>query len=206
MTSRSVSVALLSLVGVALSQVTVPPPGLAPLPFIPRPVGPVYAPGQFVPILQQNYDLNPDGSYNFGYQSADGSSRREEGVVKYPGAPAAPGFPPQGGDLAVQGNYAYISPEGANVEVSYFADENGYQPSGPGIHPAILKAVAYQVAKARAENAGQVAPYAPAPYAPVPFSPAPFSPAPFSPTAYPYPYPTPLPIVRPARSVVKASQ
>ncbi|KAL1455723.1 hypothetical protein WDU94_009796 [Cyamophila willieti] len=203
MTTRSVCVALLSLMGMVMSQITVPPPGLAPLapiapiaPFIPRPVGPVYAPGQFVPILQQNYDLNPDGSYNFGYQSADGSSRREEGIVRYPGAPAAPGFPPQGGDLAVQGNYAYISPEGANIEVSYLADENGYQPSGPGIHPAILKAVAYQVAKARAENAGQVAPYAPVP----------FSPAPFSPTAYPYPYPTPLPVVRPARSVVKASQ
>ncbi|KAI5730798.1 endocuticle structural glycoprotein SgAbd-9-like [Diaphorina citri] len=196
MSARCVCLALFSLVGMAVSQITVPPPVVGP--FGPRPYYPG-APGQFVPILQQNYDLNPDGSYNFGYQSADGSSRREEGVVRFPGAPVAPGYPPQGGDLAVNGNYAYISPEGANIEVSYYADENGYQPSGPGIHPAILKAVAYQVAKARAEN-GQGGP--------LPIgAPTPFSPAPFSPTPYPYPYSTPIqPVVRAARSVGKASQ
>lgn len=39
---------------------------------------------------------------------------------------------------SVQGHFSYQSPEGEKVEVSYQADENGYQPSGsvlPQPHP-----------------------------------------------------------------------
>ncbi|KAE8573772.1 endocuticle structural glycoprotein SgAbd-9 [Halyomorpha halys] len=101
------------------------------------------APGAFVPIVSQHYDLNPDQSYTFEYTSADGSSRQEQGVPRVPG--------PEGPAVTVQGAYGYQSPEGP-VQVSYVADENGYQPSGPGIHPAILKSVAVQVAEARGTN------------------------------------------------------
>lgn len=55
--------------------------------------------------------------------------------------------------VAVQGQYSYNSPEGP-VSVQYIADEHGYQPSGPNIHPAILKAVAEQVAEARSKPPG----------------------------------------------------
>ena len=40
---------------------------------------------------------------------------------------------------------------GVPIEVSYVADENGYQPTGPGVHPAIQRAVAQQVAQAKLE-------------------------------------------------------
>ena len=46
--------------------------------------------------------------------------------------------------MYVTGAYGYNSPEGP-VAVNYVADENGFQPSGPGIHPAIVAAVAEQV-------------------------------------------------------------
>ncbi|XP_014246916.1 endocuticle structural glycoprotein SgAbd-9-like [Cimex lectularius] len=99
----------------------------------------------FVPIVSQHYVLNPDQSYNFAYRSGDGSARDEVG------APRAPG--PEGPAVTVQGSYSYASPAGP-VQVSYVADENGYQPSGPSVHPDIVKAVAQQVAEARATPGG----------------------------------------------------
>ncbi|XP_060877769.1 endocuticle structural glycoprotein SgAbd-9-like [Metopolophium dirhodum] len=101
--------------------------------------------GQFVPILQQSFDISPEGSYTFGYQSADGTQRQEAGGLRYP---AVQGYPPV---MAVQGSYSAITPEGIPIEVSYVADENGYQPTGPGVHPAIQRAVAQQVAQAKLE-------------------------------------------------------
>ncbi|CAB0016485.1 unnamed protein product [Nesidiocoris tenuis] len=90
----------------------------------------------FVPIVSQHYDLNPDQSYSFAYRSGDGSARDEVG------APRAPG--PEGPAVTVQGSFSYASPQGP-ISVSYIADENGYQPTGNNIHPAIIKAVAQQV-------------------------------------------------------------
>ncbi|XP_022181462.1 endocuticle structural glycoprotein SgAbd-9-like [Myzus persicae] len=101
--------------------------------------------GQFVPILQQSFDLSPEGSYTFSYQSADGTQRQESGGLRYP---AVQGYPPV---MAVQGSYSAITPEGVPIEVAYVADENGYQPTGPGVHPAIQRAVAQQVAQAKLE-------------------------------------------------------
>jgi hypothetical protein len=41
----------------------------------------------------------------------------------------------------VEGSYSYLTPEGDEVEVSYTANENGYFPTGPGIHPALARAL-----------------------------------------------------------------
>lgn len=139
------------------------------------------------PIVSQNFDSAPDGSYTFSYESADGSSRQESGSPK----PAGNGYEPS---VAVQGRYAYASPEGP-VQVEYIADENGYQPSGPNVHPEIQKAVAAQVAQARAE--GPIAPV-PAAYHVHPaayhVAPAHIHPAVYhGPAVYPAPYPAPYP-------------
>ncbi|KAF0768469.1 endocuticle structural glycoprotein SgAbd-9-like [Aphis craccivora] len=101
--------------------------------------------GQFVPILQQSFDITPEGSYSFSYQSADGTQRQESGGLRYP---AVQGYPPV---MSVQGSYSAITPEGVPIEVGYIADENGYQPTGPSVHPAIQRAVAQQVAQAKLE-------------------------------------------------------
>ncbi|XP_065205344.1 endocuticle structural glycoprotein SgAbd-9-like [Planococcus citri] len=142
-----------------------------------RPAFPPPPPGTFVPIIQQNFDINPDGAYTFGYQSADGSVRQESGSVRYPNVPGVEPI------LAVQGSYAYTAPDGQQIEVQYIADENGFQPSGPYVHPAIQKAVALQVAEAKAQaglppnvNGGIPRPFPPPPF-PSPFpSPLPYRP------------------------------
>ncbi|KAK3916315.1 Endocuticle structural glycoprotein SgAbd-9 [Frankliniella fusca] len=107
--------------------------------------GPFQQPGPFVPIVQQSFDQAPDGSYRWSYQSADGSAQEATGTVTNPGSPAQ--------SLSVQGSYQYQSPEGP-VQVAYVADDYGYQPTGNVVHPAIQRAVAYQVALARAEPPG----------------------------------------------------
>ncbi|XP_034252850.1 endocuticle structural glycoprotein SgAbd-9-like [Thrips palmi] len=115
----------------------------APLP--PLPPGPLPPRGPFVPIIQQAFDQNPDGSYRWSYQSADGSAQEATGTVTNPGTP--------GQSLAVQGSYQYQSPEGP-VQVAYIADDYGYQPTGNVVHPSIQRAVAYQVALAKSEPPG----------------------------------------------------
>merc|ERR1711890_188811 len=42
---------------------------------------------------------------------------------------------------SVEGSYSYLTPEGQEVNVAYTANENGYFPTGTGIHPALLRAL-----------------------------------------------------------------
>ncbi|KAK7867379.1 hypothetical protein R5R35_008924 [Gryllus longicercus] len=151
------------------------PPGPPGSPFAPRPLGPAGPPPPFVPIVQQNFDLNGvDGSYTFGYEGADGNTRQESGVVNNPGTPVEA--------MAVTGSYSYVGADGVPVVVNYIADENGFQPIGDSVHPAIQRAVAEQVAFAR----GNPPPPPPGPFfggagGPPARPGAPFGPGPFPP-------------------------
>lgn len=49
----------------------------------------------------------------------------------------------------VSGSYAYTAEDGTKIQVSYVANENGYQPSGDGIPtipPAIQRALEWNAA------------------------------------------------------------
>lgn len=68
-------------------------------------------------VVSDTREVNPDGSYNYAYETSNGIAANEAGV---------------GGEQA-SGSYRWVSPEGEPVEVQYTADENGYQASGPHI-------------------------------------------------------------------------
>ncbi|XP_075971130.1 larval cuticle protein LCP-17-like [Anticarsia gemmatalis] len=99
------------------------------------------APSEPIPILKQESEINPDGSYSYSYETGNGINAEERGSLKDIGAeePA----------LQVEGQFAYPSDDGTNIQLSYIANENGFQPQGahiptpPPIPEAIQRALAY---------------------------------------------------------------
>lgn len=73
-------------------------------------------------IVRQASDVQPDGQYAWSYETSNGIAAQESG---------APAQLP-GGEQAerAQGSYSYTAPDGTPVQVSYLADENGFQPQG----------------------------------------------------------------------------
>ncbi|XP_016988964.1 larval cuticle protein LCP-17-like [Drosophila rhopaloa] len=84
-------------------------------------------------ITKSGVDIQPDGHYNYAYETSNGIAAQESGL----------------GGYQTNGGYSYYSPEGQLVQISYVADENGYQPQGallptpPPIPAAILKSLEY---------------------------------------------------------------
>ncbi|KPI97902.1 Larval cuticle protein LCP-17 [Papilio xuthus] len=88
------------------------------------------APTEPIPIVRQDSQINPDGSYQYSYETGNGISADEKGALKNIGAeePA----------LEVQGQFQYPSEDGGNIQLTYIANENGFQPQGahlPTPHP-----------------------------------------------------------------------
>ncbi|XP_053973617.1 endocuticle structural glycoprotein SgAbd-8-like [Hylaeus volcanicus] len=92
-----------------------------------------------IPILRQTAEgPNPDGSYSFNYETANGIQAQEVGFLKAAGTTAEA--------LEAQGGYTYTAPNGEVVQVNYVANENGFQAQGshiPPIPPQILRALEY---------------------------------------------------------------
>lgn len=81
-----------------------------------------------IPILKQASDIHEDGSYSYSYETGNKIVGEESGT----------------GGVSAIGSARWESPEGEAVELSYVADENGYQPTGSHIHAipeAIVKAL-----------------------------------------------------------------
>ncbi|XP_050663720.1 pupal cuticle protein 20-like [Leptidea sinapis] len=105
---------------------------------------PYYNAGAAVPILSYSNERGVDGSYSYSFATGDGKQAQESGFQKdvYIDNTGSPQ-----GTQVVEGSYAYVSPEGTPIQVSYVADENGFRPSGvhipadgKGVLPAALPA------------------------------------------------------------------
>lgn len=84
-------------------------------------VAAVKADAKEIPIVYQEMDLLPEGSFHWSYEGADGSKAAQEGALKSNGEE----------ELLVQkGSYSYVGDDGLTYSVSYVADENGFQPVG----------------------------------------------------------------------------
>ncbi|XP_045513527.1 endocuticle structural glycoprotein SgAbd-2-like [Pieris brassicae] len=95
-----------------------------------------------VPIISYSSNRGPDGSYSYSYATGDGKQAQESGFLK--DAYIDNTGSPQGTQV-VEGSYAYTSPEGTPIQVSYVADENGFRTAGvhipadgKGVAPALL--------------------------------------------------------------------
>ncbi|XP_063379240.1 endocuticle structural glycoprotein SgAbd-3-like [Cydia fagiglandana] len=96
-------------------------------------------PTEPVPIVRQDSEVNGDGSYSYSFETGNGISADQKGDLKKVGDVEA---------LEVHGQFQYPGDNG-NIQLTYTADENGYQPQGahlptaPPVPEAIQRALAY---------------------------------------------------------------
>lgn len=97
-----------------------------------------------VPILRQEQDSSPDGSFSTKYETGNGIYFEERGSVKNLG--------PKDSAQVSEGVVSYNSPDGTPIQLTWYADENGFQargahlpvaPAAPAIPEAIQRALAY---------------------------------------------------------------
>lgn len=81
-----------------------------------------------VQVLNEVRDVRTDG-FDYSYELSNGIAVKQSGT-----------------GVNIKGNYKYTAPDGTPIEMSYVADENGYQPSGDliqAIPPLIARALEY---------------------------------------------------------------
>ncbi|XP_055299600.1 cuticle protein CP14.6-like [Sitodiplosis mosellana] len=107
-------------------------------------------------VLRNDAVVNPE-SFNYAYETSNGITAKEQGQLKQIGSEAG---------ITAQGDYAYTSPEGEKVQLSYIADENGFQPTGS--HLPVAPAIPAQIARALEylQHAAPQAQYTPLKYNP----------------------------------------
>ncbi|KAG5330988.1 CU17 protein, partial [Acromyrmex heyeri] len=95
-----------------------------------------------IPIVKQALDgPNPDGSYNYNYETGNGIHAQEEGHLNNVGT--------DNEALEAHGSFSFTDADGQTYQISYIANENGFQPQGahlptaPPVPPQILRALQY---------------------------------------------------------------
>ncbi|CAG9768964.1 unnamed protein product [Ceutorhynchus assimilis] len=96
-----------------------------------------------VAILAQTSDILPDGSFQSNYETADGTKVEQTGTIKQVGEEVV---------QTIHGSISYTDKEGNKHDLTYVADENGFQPQSadlpvvPEIPLPIQKSLEYNAA------------------------------------------------------------
>ncbi|EDW68499.1 larval cuticle protein 65Ag1 [Drosophila virilis] len=72
-------------------------------------------------VVRNDADVGPE-SYKYNYETSNGISAEEAGQLNNAGTEQEA--------IAVRGSYRFVADDGVTYEVTYVADENGFQPSG----------------------------------------------------------------------------
>ncbi|XP_058800846.1 endocuticle structural glycoprotein SgAbd-8-like [Phymastichus coffea] len=98
-----------------------------------------------IPIVSQTQEgPNPDGSYKWAFEAGNGIKANEEGHLNNAGA--------ENEAMHAEGAFSYKADDGADIAMTYVADENGFQPQGahlptpPPIPEAIKRALEWNAA------------------------------------------------------------
>ncbi|XP_067000861.2 endocuticle structural glycoprotein SgAbd-4 [Anabrus simplex] len=97
-------------------------------------------PDQVVPIVSQESNINPDGTFHTSYESGDGSKAVQDGQLIRSQDPKEPDA------LAHSGTFSYTAPDGTKVETTYTADAEGFHPQGS--HLPVAPPVPEQIQRA----------------------------------------------------------
>ncbi|XP_034106951.1 larval cuticle protein 65Ag1-like [Drosophila albomicans] len=79
------------------------------------------APAEEVKTLKLDSDVGPE-SFKYDWETSDGSAANAAGQLKNIGS--------EDEAISVQGSYRFVADDGLTYEVTYIADENGFQPQG----------------------------------------------------------------------------
>ncbi|KAF7268618.1 hypothetical protein GWI33_018268 [Rhynchophorus ferrugineus] len=76
-----------------------------------------------VPILRQDQDISPDGSFSSAFETGNGIRAQASGVLKNAGVKDAE-------VSEIQGSFSYTAEDGTPIQITYVANEAGFQPQG----------------------------------------------------------------------------
>lgn len=102
-----------------------------------------YAAEEPIAIVNQDAEVNFDGSYHHSFETAHGIAVQEQGQLKNAGNKDTEAE-------EVTGSFSFTAPDGTKYSVNYVANENGFQPDAahlpvaptpPPIPAAIQKAL-----------------------------------------------------------------
>ncbi|XP_017010666.2 larval cuticle protein 65Ag1-like [Drosophila takahashii] len=72
-------------------------------------------------ILRSESDVGPE-SFKYDWETSDGQAAQAAGQLKNIGS--------ENEAISVTGSYRFVADDGVTYEVTYIADENGFQPQG----------------------------------------------------------------------------